>query len=116
VLPVLPQSVEKRILQQTTQVLKEQLRGNDIVGRWDKSTYAIFLPNTPAKAAEATFERIKLFMEKSYEMDAEELAIDLEPHVGITVMTSAEPVNELIDRVSQALEMAFDLESQIKMV
>lgn len=115
VFPILPQSVEKRILQQSTQVLKEQLRGNDIVGRWDKSTFGIFLPNTPAQAAQATFERIKEFLNTTYEIDGEELAIDLEPHVGITVMTSSEPVTDLIDRVSQALEMAFNLESQIKM-
>ena len=115
VLPALPQSLEKRILQQSTQVLKEQLRGNDIVGRWDDSTFAIFLPNTADQAAQATFERIKDFLETSYEMNGEELAIDLDPHVGITMMQSTEPVNELIDRVSQALEMALNLESKIKM-
>jgi len=115
VLPVLPQSLEKRILQQSTQVLKEQLRGNDIVGRWDESTFAVFLPNTPEQAAQATFERIKDFLETSYATNNDDLAIDLEPHVGITVMKTSEPVNELVDRVNQALEMALDLESQIKM-
>ena len=115
VLPVLPQSLEKRILQQSTQVLKEQLRGNDIVGRWDESTFAVFLPNTPDQAAQATFERIKDFLETSYQANGDEMAIDLAPHVGITVLKNSEPVNELIDRVSQALEMALDLESQIKM-
>jgi len=115
VLPALPHSLEKRILQQSTQVLKEQLRGNDIVGRWNDSTFAIFLPNTADQAAQATFERIKDFLEMSFETNGEDLAFDLDPHVGITIMKSSEPVNELINRVTQALEIALNLETKIKM-
>ena len=116
IISVLPQSVERKILQQSTQVLKEQLRGNDIVGRWDKLTFGVFLPNTPAQAAQTTFERIQEFLDISYGIDGDEMSVELDPQVGITVMTETEPVSDLVDRVTQALDMAANTDSQLKLI
>jgi len=113
IISVLPQSIERRILQQTTQVLKEQLRGNDIVGRWDKSTFSVYLPSTPAKAAKSTFERIQEYLDTTMRINGDQLAVELDPHIGITVLDGTESVGELVDRVIDALDQAANQDSHL---
>ena len=61
---VFPQTVVDRVLQRVTQTLKNELRGRDIVGRWDRAKLAVLLPSAPNSAVESTFKRIQKYLEE----------------------------------------------------
>jgi capsular polysaccharide biosynthesis protein len=44
---ILPGYSRKKIMTETVRRLKEQLKGNDLVGRWDELTIAVILAKTP---------------------------------------------------------------------
>jgi len=46
---ILPNFSRKKIMTETVRQLKEQLKGNDLIGRWDELTFAVILPKTPEK-------------------------------------------------------------------
>ncbi len=48
-LSVLPGFSRKKVTSEIAKRLKAQLKGNDLVGRWDGSTFSIVLPHTPKK-------------------------------------------------------------------
>lgn len=48
-LSVLPGFSRKKVASEITKRLKIQLKGNDLVGRWDDSTFSVVLPHTPKK-------------------------------------------------------------------
>ena len=53
-----PLAALQRILQRVTESLRKELRGNDIIGRWNEISFIVMLPNTPGMAANRIFERI----------------------------------------------------------
>ena len=86
--------------------MHNELRGNDIVGRWDDHTFSIMLPNTPGEAAHRTLGRLhsKLSVPMVYSPDGE--TILLEPKIGIGERLSGESANLIIERAVSALDEA----------
>ncbi len=54
----LPVASVQWILKRVTNLLRKELRGNDIIGRWNEYGFQVMLPNTSALAATRIFERI----------------------------------------------------------
>ena len=59
---VLPKALADRVLYETTLILRKELRGRDIVGRWDKTVMSVLLPSAPVNAVEATFKRLQSYL------------------------------------------------------
>ncbi|NTW42255.1 MAG: diguanylate cyclase, partial [Cellulomonadaceae bacterium] len=72
----------QRILQKTTTVLRRELRGNDVIGRWNDNSFIIMLPNTNGAAAKTIFERIFQSLSGQIELDELNIVIDLAPQIG----------------------------------
>lgn len=107
VIDVIPQSFANRAIQELTQTLKEELRGRDLVGRWDKTKLAVMLPNTAGSAAEYTFVRLQKILSKPIQfVDVEDLDFDPDPCVGIAAGTSEIDYDNLIALAEDAEEKA----------
>ena len=105
---ILPDVMTKQLLGNITDIFKQQLRGNDIVGRWSQTQFAILLPSTPKVGTERTVNRIREKLLKSIEIERAEDEILLIPYVGITHSELGDTVEDVISCVSRALELALE--------
>ncbi len=103
---VLPQPVVQQLLREVARIMKKELRGQDIVGRWDDITFAALLPETTDTAAEHAIRRVYRELQRPLMVGPEEDPLHLDPRIGIGVRYGGEPVTVLIERAAQALEEA----------
>ena len=107
VIDVIPQSFANRAIQQLTQTLKEELRGRDLVGRWEKTQLAVMLPSTPGLAAENTFKRLQKILETPIQFaDGADLEIRPDPCIGIVTNHDSPGLDELVDKAEDAVAKA----------
>lgn len=107
IMGVLPQGLTNQAIQQLTQIVREELRGKDLVGRWEKSQLAVMLPSTPLSAAENTFRRIQGMLgdEIKFE-DSSDLVINPDPCIGIVTTSKEDSHEELVEETLNAVEKA----------
>lgn len=112
-LQILPHPIIQQLLRQITGIMREQLRGNDIIGRWDDHTFSIMLPNTPGEAALRTLERLQVALSTPMRYSADSESVDLEPKVGIGERLAGDTASLVIERAESALNEAEHDESGI---
>jgi diguanylate cyclase (GGDEF)-like protein len=106
---ILPDFAINEILHQVTELLRNQLRGNDIIGRWDKFTFAILLPGTPKEPAKKTMERVRTVLAHSMKFGAnKEESVDLLPAYGLTTRGGDESLDEMIEKSQSELKKVTD--------
>jgi len=105
-LETLPIVSLQRILRGVTDILRRELRGNDVVGRWNDHSFIIMLPNTSGAAAKKIFERIYQALEPVVELDQFGTAVDLNPRIGGAEYSSNISTQELFEKANSALEQA----------
>jgi diguanylate cyclase (GGDEF)-like protein len=103
---MLPQSTLQRILRGVTQVLRNQLRGNDIVGRWSDSDFIVLLSDTPGVAAMNTMERVRMALSYPVSIDGAEEEILLNPQIGIAEYRVGDTAQSMIKNIQWALDVA----------
>ncbi|MCX6078473.1 MAG: diguanylate cyclase [Chloroflexi bacterium] len=99
----LPSILVQHVFHEVTRRLRNELRGNDIVGRWGEIEFAVMLPSTPSAAAERTFERIRLSLSQPIFISQTKESIQLQPIIGIIACESREPIANVIDRAEKKL-------------
>jgi len=104
---VFPQSVVDRVLQRVSQTLKSELRGRDIVGRWDRSKLAVMLPSAPSSAVESTFKRIQKYLSEPVRLnESGDIIVHPDPCVGVVSRDQFETYDKLIKRAETAMAQA----------
>ena len=102
----LPEPVQRSLLHTVAEILDDQLRGNDVIGRWGKASFGLILIATPGSAAVRTFERIRHVLLEPVMLTTGEL-INLEPMIGLTCLKNEDDTaNTLIANAEHALELA----------
>jgi diguanylate cyclase (GGDEF)-like protein len=102
---VLPQSSLQRVFRHVTQTLRNQLRGNDIVGRWSELDFIVLLSDTPGNAAMNTMERVRMALSYPVTIDTgEELLLD--PQIGIAEYRVGDTAQTMIKNIEWALDVA----------
>ena len=99
----LPSILEQQLFQEVTRRLRNELRGNDIVGRWGDVEFAVMLPSTPAVAAERTLNRIRQALSEPIVISQTKETVRLQPYTAVTVSKPQEPVATLVSRAEEAL-------------
>lgn len=99
-----PLGVLQQLLRQITAVLKDQVRGNDILGRWDDSTFIFILPATGRDAALRTMERIRSTLVNPMRMEILDEFINLRPYVSIAEIQPGDTGLEAAERAENQLE------------
>lgn len=100
----LPQPVTQRILNQVTNVLRKELRGNDLIGRWTDVTFAVMLASTNEGAASRTVERIRQALLVPIEIEPGTDRIALNPQTAVATYQGNESAIELTERAEHALD------------
>ncbi|MBC7876536.1 MAG: diguanylate cyclase [Anaerolineales bacterium] len=96
----------QRILQRVTEFLRKELRGNDIIGRWNGNSFIVMLPNTPGVAANRIFERIFQALSEPVKLDQFNIVVNLDAHIGGAEYGNHITVQELFEKANSALEQA----------
>jgi diguanylate cyclase (GGDEF)-like protein len=102
----LPQSTLQRILRGVTQVLRNQLRGNDIVGRWSDLDFIVLLSDTPGNAAMNTMERVRMALSYPVTIDVSGEELLLDPQIGIAEYRVGDTAQTMIKNIQWALDVA----------
>lgn len=105
-LHVLPQSTLQNIFRHITQVLKNQLRGNDLVARWDELDFSVLLSDTSGQAAFNTMERVKAALSIPIRIDVSGEDLHLKPVIGIAEYRVGDTALTLADNTNWALDVA----------
>lgn len=99
----LPVNALNWILNEVTEVLQRELRGNDAIARWNKNSFSLMLPLTPSVAASRTFDRIYQSLKQPVELKQYDITINLDPHVGAAVYSNGMPPAELLKKAESVL-------------
>jgi diguanylate cyclase (GGDEF)-like protein len=96
----------QRVFQQVITTLRNELRGNDVVGRWNDISFIVMLPNTRGRAAQGIFERIYQALLPSIMLDQLDANLDLDPHIGGAELSSDISLQEFFEKANSALQRA----------
>ncbi len=102
----LPPILSQQVLFEVTRKLRNELRGNDIVGRWGDVEFAVMLPSTPIAAAERTMDRVRQALSEPIYIGQSNDSVCLEPYVAMAVSQPQETVSSLIGRAEDDLALA----------
>jgi len=100
----LPQPVVQELLHEVSSILNKELRGNDLIGRWNDSTYALLLPSTPEQAASRTMERIRLALLNPIVLEDYGETMQLDPFISVASYRPGDTSSALVQRAEDALE------------
>lgn len=103
---VLPLPTVETILRHVTQVLKNQLRGNDLVGRWNDIDFIVLLSETPGNAALNTMGRVQTALSVPIRIDISGEDLALRPQIGIAEYRIGDTSGSLLANTNWALELA----------
>lgn len=105
-LDVLPSAGQEQLLHTIGRILGNELRGTDIVGRWNEISFSIILTDTSSGPAARTLERIHEALSKPVDLSRYDVNINLAPHIGAAVYSNRITVSELLEKVGSSLEQA----------
>lgn len=104
---VLPQVLIDRAMYTLTQKLKSELRGKDIVGRWDRSQLSVLLASAPSSAIDSTFKRIQKYLEERIQLsETGDVIIRPDPCIGVVSRNQFESSDAVIERAEAAMDQA----------
>ena len=106
VLETLPITGLQRILRKTSGILRKELRGNDLIGRWNDNSFILLLPSTPATAAQRIFKRILEAHSEPVNIEMLDAVVNLDIHIGGAEYSNNITVKELYEKANSALENA----------
>jgi diguanylate cyclase (GGDEF)-like protein len=101
---VLPQPPLQTVLRHVNQVLRNQLRGNDLVGRWSELDFGVVLFETPGDASVNTMGRVRTALSVPIKIEGEDLYLN--PQIGIAEYRVGDTVESMVKNVKWALDVA----------
>jgi diguanylate cyclase (GGDEF)-like protein len=105
-LDTVPMSAAQHLLRTITDRLRNELRGNDVIGRWNETSFIVMLPATPGSAANRTFDRIYQSLVRSISLDEYGVKVNADPRIGGSVFSNDITSAELVEQAESALEQA----------
>lgn len=110
----LPQAYVNRILRKANEVLKEQLRGNDIVGRWSRLEFGVLLPSTDANSAIGRMASIQEALNQPMTLEpGGDRFVELDARIGMADRQGGESFNVFVNQAGQALEISMQSDKKI---
>jgi diguanylate cyclase (GGDEF)-like protein len=103
---ILPQSTLQTVLRHVNQVLRNQLRGNDLVGRWSDLDFAVVLFETPGDASVNTMGRVRIALSVPIKIEVSGEDLYMNPQIGIAEYRVGDTVESMVKNVKWALDVA----------
>ena len=101
----LPRPIMKQLLHQVSSMLRGELRGKDIIGRWNEYSFAVSMSNISEAETAQILERIQHSLSQPVRLYAGGEEILLQPRTGAIVSQGGNTVS-LIERAETALAHA----------
>ena len=105
-LGTLPPAGVQTLLVKVKEILRRELRGHDIIARWDEVSFSVMLPTTDGPAASRTFDRIYQALLQPMDLSAYGVTVNLDPHIGGAVYSNTITARELIAKAQTSLEQS----------
>ena len=105
-LETLPPAGLQSLLGKVTDILRRELRGNDIIARWNEITFAVMLPTTDGPASNRTFNRIHQALLEPIDLTSYGVTVQLDPHIGGAIYSNKISAWELLEKAQSSLEQA----------
>jgi diguanylate cyclase (GGDEF)-like protein len=96
----------QRIFQRVADILRKELRGNDVIGLWDEISFIVLLPNTTGRAATRIFERISEALCEPMDLGQYGTMPDLNSYIGGAESHYNTTVQELFEKANESLNQA----------
>lgn len=87
------------VLIEISKLIKQHIRGNDIIARWGGEEFMVLLPNTELKNAISVAENLRLYIEKNNFSDVKKVTSSF----GVGEFNLNETEEDLIKRIDNAL-------------
>jgi len=88
------------------QLLKEQMRWADIIGRYDGPEFLLILPETPADATETLAEKLCELINELELMSDDNQTIQIKPYCGLTSWKKGDDANLMLQHISNNINAA----------
>jgi len=105
-LETLPPAGLHSLLVKVTDILRRELRGNDIIARWNEISFAVMLPTTDGPASNRTFNRIHQALLEPIDLTSYGVTVQLDPHIGGAIYSNNISAWELLQKAQSSLEQA----------
>ena len=105
-LGTLPAAGLQILLIKVKEILRRELRGHDIVARWDEISFSVMLPSTDGPASSRTFDRIYQALLQPMDLSAYGVTVNLDPHIGGAVYSNTITARELLAKAQTSLEQS----------
>ena len=105
-LGTLPPAGLQSLLIKVKEILRRELRGHDIVARWDEISFSVMLPSTDGPASSRTFDRIYQALLQPMDLSAYGVTVNLDPHIGGAVYSNRITARELLAKAQTSLEQS----------
>lgn len=102
----LPQPVMQHVLRHVTNTLRKELRGNDLVGRWNELEFAVVMPATPGNGAARTLTRTLQALAQPVRIEQTGEMLPLKPYAGVVTYNGNETLSGLLARADKALQQS----------
>jgi diguanylate cyclase (GGDEF)-like protein len=102
----LPANSLQKILRTVTDTLRRELRGNDVIARWNKKSFIVMLPATSGEGAIRIFNRIHQSLSVPLNLYQYDTNLYLDPHIGGGQYSNGITAQELLQKTEEALEQA----------
>ena len=106
----LPQSVVQKLMRQVAGVLRKELRGNDMIGRWNDTTFILVLPATSEAAAGRTMDRIRVSLLKPVNLVNYGETFKLDPLTSVASYQEDDTPASVTQRAQDTLEHVYTTE------
>ena len=103
---MLPKPIMKQLLHQVTSQLHSELRGKDIVGRWNEYSFAVLMNDVAHEQAARIIEQIQHNLSQPLRLYAGGEEILLQPRTGAIVNQGSNTISLLIEQAETALAQA----------
>jgi len=88
------------------QLLKEQMRWADIIGRYDGPDFLLILPETPSDATETLAEKLCEIIDKLELISDDNQTIQIKPYCGLTSWKKGDDANLMLQKISNSINDA----------
>lgn len=102
----LPTAGYQYILKQVTSMLQQEIRGNDVIGRWTDNSFLVILPKTSGPAAKSIFSRISSVLSKPITLRYLDIPIELIALIGGAEYSSDISLDDMLGNAEKALGSA----------
>ncbi len=99
-------ALQEQLWMQVAQLLKDQMRWADIIGRYDGSDFLLILPETAEEAAGQLAEKLSALVKGLILKSVDGVSYQIKPYCGITGWRKGDDATLMLHRISDSVSAA----------